>query len=224
MYHGSPAQHASKIATVGLLPQVGDNTKDAQGCDGEAHVCLTTSKKIAKGYAGQDGTVFAVDTDHPHLSGTRLKPDAHEKSSVKLNVRVPPAALSVAESSDISTIQDKHGNSYDVRHRVTMNGKHEYSIHPPGTGHLGYAGIGQCTVSGNMSRMMHVSIDPEHQRKGLATALYNHAEKHLGVKLRPNEYQSDEGKAYWKSRQSTAESTLATRFKQAVVRLNSTRA
>lgn len=97
VYHGTSADRAASIQAVGLVPYVGDNTKDKEGHDVEAHVCLTTDKKVAKKYAGSEGTVFAVELDSPHLSGVKPEPDEFEKSSVKVNTRIPPAALTVAE-------------------------------------------------------------------------------------------------------------------------------
>lgn len=45
-----------------------------------------------------------------------------------------------------------------------------------------------------------VNVLPAHQRKGVATALYNYAEKLLGVTLKPSSSQTDDGKAFWANR------------------------
>lgn len=93
MYHGAPPEHVDKIHVVGLQPFVGKNTRDAEGCDGEAQVCLTADKATAKKYAGRGGTVFSVELDHPELQGHVPKPDGHEKNSIKTNQRIPPGVL-----------------------------------------------------------------------------------------------------------------------------------
>lgn len=43
----------------------------------------------------------------------------------------------------------------------------------------------------------HTFIEPEHRRKGLASAMYSHAEKVTGLKMKPSSYQSQEGRALW---------------------------
>lgn len=45
-----------------------------------------------------------------------------------------------------------------------------------------------------------INIDKEHQRKGLATYLYNYIEKEHGVILRPSRTQLGDGDAFWKNR------------------------
>jgi len=45
-----------------------------------------------------------------------------------------------------------------------------------------------------------VEIEPDHRRKGLATALYNYAEKLTGEKIIPDPNNSKDAKAFWQSR------------------------
>lgn len=45
-----------------------------------------------------------------------------------------------------------------------------------------------------------VNVDDAHQRRGLAGAMYSHAEKNTGKKVVPSSLQTDEGKAFWGSR------------------------
>jgi ribosomal protein S18 acetylase RimI-like enzyme len=45
-----------------------------------------------------------------------------------------------------------------------------------------------------------VRVLPDWQRRGIATQLYNYAEKLLGVKLKPSSSQTDDGKAFWQAR------------------------
>lgn len=42
-----------------------------------------------------------------------------------------------------------------------------------------------------------VDVFPEHRRRGIATAMYEHAEKETGRKIHPSMYQSREGKSLW---------------------------
>lgn len=46
-----------------------------------------------------------------------------------------------------------------------------------------------------------VNVLPDYRRRGIATTLYNYAEKLLGIKLKPSSSQTDDGKAFWQARQ-----------------------
>jgi uncharacterized OB-fold protein len=51
-----------------------------------------------------------------------------------------------------------------------------------------------------------VSVMPDHKRSGVATALYNHIEKHSGMKLKPSpRYVSKDAKAFWANRGTQVE-------------------
>jgi predicted GNAT family acetyltransferase len=45
-----------------------------------------------------------------------------------------------------------------------------------------------------------VKVDDEHQRKGIASAMYHAAEKHIGKFLKPSQMQLPDGRAFWENR------------------------
>ena len=46
-----------------------------------------------------------------------------------------------------------------------------------------------------------VGVDPPHRRRGVATAMYNHAEEN-GMNIEPSEAQTSDAEAFWRSRRS----------------------
>jgi GNAT superfamily N-acetyltransferase len=61
--------------------------------------------------------------------------------------------------------------------------------------------IGSARLSQDGKFIVDVSVLPEHQKRGIATALYRYIEKQLGYSLSPSPlYQTDAGKALWASR------------------------
>lgn len=42
-----------------------------------------------------------------------------------------------------------------------------------------------------------VNVDPQHRRKGLATAMYQHAEERFGKKIKPSDMQTSDGESLW---------------------------
>lgn len=95
LYHGTNRFNLPSITNIGLVPQIGSNTKDAQSIDKEAEVHLTTDPKVARKYGD---TVVKIDPNHPGVKG--FKKDPHEKKSVTTNVRIPPDAITVVEGKD----------------------------------------------------------------------------------------------------------------------------
>ncbi len=68
------------------------------------------------------------------------------------------------------------------------------NVHTPTGEHVGaatFAHQGQNIVPGT------VAVDEDHQRKGIASAMYGHAEQHTGKKLIPSPNQTPEGVALW---------------------------
>lgn len=53
----------------------------------------------------------------------------------------------------------------------------------------------------------HVGVNEEHQRNGIATAMYKHLEKHSGLKAVPDDEQTEDGKELWKSMENSLEKT-----------------
>lgn len=61
--------------------------------------------------------------------------------------------------------------------------------------------IGYAKLSSDRTHVTDIDVHPKWQRKGIATALYNFIEKHLGRGLKPSPmYQTPAGKAFWMSR------------------------
>jgi SPP1 gp7 family putative phage head morphogenesis protein len=110
--------------------------------------------------------------------------------------------------SGSGTIIDKHGKSWQVTHIVRENpeGKHRhaYEIHEVG-GNTNHAGVAGAETGWDKNRIMSVKVQEPQQRRGLATALYAHIEKHLG-KLYENDYTTPDGEAFWKNRKATTNS------------------
>jgi hypothetical protein len=69
--------------------------------------------------------------------------------------------------------------------------------------------VGTASISDDHHHIVSVTVQPHAQRHGVATALYNTIEKHIGKKLNPSPtYQTDAGKAFSRTRESMDESPL----------------
>lgn len=94
------------------------------------------------------------------------------------------------------TIKDKNDKEYNVK----WDGDRTYDISekdaPRGVT------AGGLTLKRDKTGVMSVGIHGEHQRKGLASALYDHVEKHLGYPLKENWGTTPDGEAFWKARKS----------------------
>ena len=68
----------------------------------------------------------------------------------------------------------------------------------PGTGKLiGSLDIGMADSVDHGSG--HANVEPEYQRQGVATLMYDWAESTLGIILVPSDEQTPAGEAFWKS-------------------------
>ncbi len=87
---------------------------------------------------------------------------------------------------------------YVVKHKLGVNREHHYTIHKDGNE------VGEARLSHTGKHVVDLWVHEKHRRKGLATALYNHIETHLGHKLEPSQtWQTPDGKAFWASRKSS---------------------
>ena len=68
--------------------------------------------------------------------------------------------------------------------------------------------VAAATMTRDGKRVMSVHVYPEHQRQGIATALYKHIERHIKTKLTPNWALTDDGQAFWKSRGLEFQATI----------------
>ncbi len=111
-----------------------------------------------------------------------------------------PSASLVSGNGD-GVIRDKTGQEWQVKHTVKERDgefKHTYDVLVPG-GARGQT-AGSADTSWNKNRISSVAVHGEYQRRGLATALYAHIERHLGRKLEENWATTPDGEAFWKSR------------------------
>lgn len=99
-------------------------------------------------------------------------------------------------------IKDKHGQEYQVKFDERTR---TYTVGVPGKEELHDRGVtaGGATLKRVGDIVSDVGIHGEFQRRGLASALYRHIEKHIGKPLRPNEFQTPDGEALWKARHTT---------------------
>lgn len=92
-------------------------------------------------------------------------------------------------------IKDKKGRTYDVKHKLGVNNEHHYEVY------LGDKWIGEARLSHTGEYVVDLHIDPEFRRSGIASALYDHIEQHLGHPLVPSPvHQTEEGAAFWSGR------------------------
>lgn len=102
-------------------------------------------------------------------------------------------------------IADKHGEKYDVRYsEKTYTGNAV-----PKANYDAYNSKGEHVANLELRREKQAAsssyVRPEHQRKGIGSALYSHVERHLGYKLKPNAALTDDGKAFWDARSKIKE-------------------
>lgn len=173
--------------------------------------------------ADDAGSWITINGTHVHLNDAgevdkgpvSIKHDAHHAVNGHY---VDPQGVGFKVGTDkyqstkvsVGYITDKHGTSYLVTHSVRGNEngeiKHQFKIHEPGTeikeAWNGQNTIGHADVSFGKNRIMSVGVENDYQRKGLASALYDHIENKIGTTLRPNEAQTEDGQALWASRAS----------------------
>lgn len=115
-----------------------------------------------------------------------------------------------ADASTSNTIHDKNGKEYVVDHETRVdadgNTRHMFNVYKAGAD-MEAARRGNATdkvASAELDRkseaVMAVYTYPEYQRQGIGTALYEHMDKAMGKPLKPNAYQTDEGRALWAAR------------------------
>jgi GNAT superfamily N-acetyltransferase len=114
-------------------------------------------------------------------------------------------------SNGSGVITDKHGVSYQVvhtSHQQKADERYEpaafaagvvYTRHRYGIKTADGKRVGEVELARKGKSVMHVAVDPEFQRRGIATAVYAHIEKHLGVNLEENAT-TDDGEKFWASR------------------------
>jgi GNAT superfamily N-acetyltransferase len=87
------------------------------------------------------------------------------------------------------------GRGLDVTHSLGVNSEHIYTVSKDGQ----YVGEARLSHTGNY--VVDLGVKPEFRNQGIASALYNHIESHLGHKLVPSPvYQTEAGKAFWRGR------------------------
>ena len=127
------------------------------------------------------GRVWGKDSDDDYEEQMDLVPmrsePIRESTSVPFHVHGVTSPLSVAIVKDV------------------LDGRTIFRVFS-GTEKIGYA-----KLSSDRTHVTDIDVHPKWQRKGIATALYNFIEKHLGRGLKPSPmYQTPAGKAFWMSR------------------------
>lgn len=83
---------------------------------------------------------------------------------------------------------------YIIGHKTDRSGKITvFSFHPSDRTKL----VGLTTFHPNQMKPNQTYVSPDHQRKGIATGMYQYAEKLTGKKMQPGNEQTNEGKALW---------------------------
>lgn len=108
-------------------------------------------------------------------------------------------------------IRDKHGNEHKVHYDEASR---TYSISVPGKEDMLTRGVtaGGVTMKRDLSGVMSVGVRGEFQRRGLASAMYDHIEKHIGKPLQKNWATTPDGEALWKSREARSKATINERW------------
>jgi len=111
-----------------------------------------------------------------------------QKEGYKIHVgRADVSDLTSEDDDDYEEMVDYYNSNPDeLPLKVTA--------HHPVHGQVGVARFGS---DGKKYSAEHVDIHPEHQRKGLATAMYSAAEEHLGESVHPDGLQTPEASALW---------------------------
>ena len=115
------------------------------------------------------------------------------------------ATCSPGKKPGSGTIVDKHGTEYKIIHRTRVdaegNTRHIYDISTPDHNSDKFGpNVGNIELNRAGDAAMHVHVNQEFQRRGIATAAYAHVEKHLGIKLKENWATTEDGAAFWDSR------------------------
>lgn len=66
--------------------------------------------------------------------------------------------------------------------------------------YLGKEEIARADVEIDNRIISDILMDPKFQRKGLGTFIYDYVESKLNIKLKPSDYLSSKGEAFWKNR------------------------
>jgi GNAT superfamily N-acetyltransferase len=104
----------------------------------------------------------------------------------------------VAVDSGNGEIVDSRGEKYSVKHDMdgANHDKHRYTA----KNNKGQVASSMTMSAVHPDRVMSMHTYPEFRRRGLANALHNHAEKHLGVQIRPTWATTTEGEAFYQAR------------------------
>ena len=114
------------------------------------------------------------------------------------------------KGSGSGTIKDKNGAEYKIDHSTRVdeegNTRHKYDISTPDWNADKFGpNVGKVELNRAGDTAMHVHVNPEFQRRGIATAAYEHIEAHLQLKLKENWATTEDGAAFWASRNKPKE-------------------
>lgn len=168
-------------------------------------------KKSVKGFSGtirvgtethefDNASVFRVAASIAHFTGTgpvNPDPELRDQVLVKLGKSIDSLVKAQIELEK-KVLEPSSGIRMEHEHHDLGGGDmltHVKAIHPNGSV------IGETVLSHKVgqSRMRpeDITVHPEHRRKGIASAMYSHAENVTGKTVTPSTAQTEAGQALW---------------------------
>lgn len=92
-----------------------------------------------------------------------------------------------------------HPDHWDTDSEVSQSASTNIKKHPKGltaSNAIGYLKVVPGEAQGT-SKARYTHVHPNWRRKGVATGMYDHAQKKLKTSMVPSESQSPDGKAFW---------------------------
>ena len=141
-----------------------------------------------KGIASEMYKLFEKST------GMKAKPSTAQYENAKKLWAQPNRPFGKSEELDKGAKGDWQKEGYIIRHFKTPHGVTVEAY--KGNEKVGYLEAAHSQADKTKLYPIQTEVDFDHQRKGLATAMYQHAEKIMGKPFRPGS-QSKEAKALW---------------------------
>lgn len=130
----------------------------------------------------------------------KVVPGKEDKKPSDYDERFQPYSYVLKEELGKGALDPNAG--YKINHKMEgLPGSRVSTVtaHAPSGEVVGFAKFAH---TGPHLKSFLVNVDEDHQRKGLATAMYDHAEQNTGKKILPSDVQTDEGKAFSASRKT----------------------
>src|SRR5690349_9378039 len=94
----------------------------------------------------------------------------------------------IAQVLTEAELSDRQGRRYELRHKINMYGKHQYDVYDPDNGRVASAELRK-----DKPMMSSLFVQPEYQRRGITSKLYDYVERDLSIILLPNPALTAEG-------------------------------